>query len=184
MRRYENRYGNRHETIHGSNPPHVHVTTPSLVPDGVILLAFCDSLLSAPSPFSMMKSSFLASHLFSRLPSTSLLLLYPDAPRFFCSSSGGGAFPASGNNAPDWADMTDTYQAQAMKTRLQIPMIYGVDAVHGHNNVYGATIFPHHVGLGATRNTELVKKVAAAASVVWTTCIRYIASDIIASNSS
>ena len=62
--------------------------------------------------------------------------------------------------------MTDTYQAQAMKTRLQIPMIYGVDAVHGHNNVYGATIFPHHVGLGATRNKELVKKVAAAASEV------------------
>ena len=50
--------------------------------------------------------------------------------------------------------MVDGLQKGAMATRLQIPMIYGIDAVHGHNNVYGATIFPHSIGLGATRQVE------------------------------
>ena len=52
--------------------------------------------------------------------------------------------------------MHDGYQSLALSSRLGIPMIYGVDAVHGHNNVFGATIFPHNIGLGATRNPELV----------------------------
>lgn len=50
-----------------------------------------------------------------------------------------------------WMNLVDGLQKGAMSTRLQIPMMYGIDAVHGHNNVYGATIFPHNVGLGATR---------------------------------
>ena len=45
-----------------------------------------------------------------------------------------------------------------MKTRLKIPLIYGVDAVHGHNNVNSAVIFPHNIGLGATRNPDLVEQ--------------------------
>jgi beta-glucosidase-like glycosyl hydrolase len=48
--------------------------------------------------------------------------------------------------------MVDAFQTAALSTRLGIPIIYGVDAVHGHNNVYGATIFPHNIGLGATRS--------------------------------
>ncbi|MFO7889041.1 MAG: glycoside hydrolase family 3 N-terminal domain-containing protein [bacterium] len=73
--------------------------------------------------------------------------------------SGGGSAP-SVNNAVSWADMVDDFQQQALQTRLKIPLIYGIDAVHGHNNVYGAVIFPHNIGLGCTRNTELVRQAA------------------------
>jgi beta-glucosidase len=62
--------------------------------------------------------------------------------------------------AADWADMYDSYQSYALQTRLGIPLIYGVDAVHGHNNVYGAVIFPHNIGMGATRDTALVQTAA------------------------
>ncbi len=44
------------------------------------------------------------------------------------------------------------------KSRLKIPLIYGIDAVHGHNDVIGTVIFPHHIGLGATRNPQLVER--------------------------
>lgn len=54
-----------------------------------------------------------------------------------------------------WADMVDGYQQSALSSRLGIPMIYGTDAVHGHNNVFGSTVFPHNIGLGATRYKEL-----------------------------
>ncbi|HYN97015.1 MAG TPA: glycoside hydrolase family 3 N-terminal domain-containing protein, partial [Pilimelia sp.] len=75
--------------------------------------------------------------------------------------SGGGSGPAS-NNAGAWADMYDSFQRAALATPLQIPMIYGIDAVHGHNNVFGATIFPHNIGLGATRNPTLVQQIGRA----------------------
>lgn len=72
--------------------------------------------------------------------------------------SGGGGFPA-GNNTPEgWAEMVNGYQEYAMNSRLGIPLIYGVDAVHGHNNVEGAVIFPHNIGMGATRNPALVEE--------------------------
>ncbi|GAA2403920.1 hypothetical protein GCM10010404_72530 [Nonomuraea africana] len=74
--------------------------------------------------------------------------------------SGGGSAPAV-NTPKGWADMVDGYQLRAQQTRLQIPLIYGVDAVHGHNNVIGATIFPHNVGLGATRDPALVERTGA-----------------------
>jgi beta-glucosidase len=70
--------------------------------------------------------------------------------------SGGGSVP-SPNTPQAWADMVDAYQLRTRQTRLQIPLIYGVDAVHGHNNVIGATLFPHNVGLGSTRNPALVE---------------------------
>ncbi|MGD8683657.1 MAG: glycoside hydrolase family 3 protein [Chloroflexota bacterium] len=73
--------------------------------------------------------------------------------------AGGGGSPATGNSPQDWADMVDRYQAVATSTRLGIPIIFGIDAVHGHNNVSGATIFPHNIGLGATRNPELVRQI-------------------------
>ena len=62
--------------------------------------------------------------------------------------------PAPKASAAIWMNMVGEIQKSAMSTRLRIPMIYGIDAVHGHNNVYGATIFPHNVGLGATRQVE------------------------------
>lgn len=73
--------------------------------------------------------------------------------------SGGGSAPTP--NTPEaWADLVDGYQARALQTRLQIPVLYGVDAVHGHNNVVGATLFPHNIGLGASRNPDLVRQIA------------------------
>jgi beta-glucosidase len=56
--------------------------------------------------------------------------------------------------------MYDGYQARALKTRLAIPLLYGIDAVHGHNNVLGAVVFPHNIGLGCTRNPQLVEHAA------------------------
>lgn len=74
--------------------------------------------------------------------------------------SGGGAAPIP-NTAEQWAKMTNEIKRYAIEnSRLHIPIIYGVDAVHGHNNVMRATIFPHNIGLGATWNPELVKQTA------------------------
>ncbi|MEO8393161.1 MAG: glycoside hydrolase family 3 N-terminal domain-containing protein, partial [Chloroflexota bacterium] len=75
--------------------------------------------------------------------------------------SGGGGYP-SPNTAENWAAMVDGYQDAALATPLAIPMIYGVDAVHGHNNLIGATIFPQEIGLGATRDADLVKQIGRA----------------------
>ncbi len=75
--------------------------------------------------------------------------------------SGGGSSPEP-NTAAAWADMYDRYQRAALDTPLGIPILYGVDAVHGHNNVRDATIFPHNIGLGATRDPELVREIGAA----------------------
>jgi beta-glucosidase len=74
--------------------------------------------------------------------------------------SGGNSDPKAGNSMQAWTDMYDGYQQHALKTRLGIPILYGVDAVHGHNNVIGAVIFPHNIGLGCTRNPDLVEKIA------------------------
>lgn len=71
--------------------------------------------------------------------------------------SGGGSAPAE-NSPTGWADLYDALQSSALQTRLKIPIIYGIDAVHGHNNVYGAVIFPHNIGLGATWNPTLVRE--------------------------
>jgi beta-glucosidase len=75
--------------------------------------------------------------------------------------SGGGSAP-SPNTASSWADMYDNFQRTALSTPLGIPMIYGIDAVHGDNNVRGATIFPHNIGLGATRDPDLVEQIGRA----------------------
>jgi len=72
--------------------------------------------------------------------------------------SGGGSTPPK-NYPRSWAEMYDGYQKIALSTRLSIPIIYGIDAVHGHNNVIGATIFPHHIGLGCTNNPQLIEDV-------------------------
>lgn len=83
-----------------------------------------------------------------------------DVQNYFLGSilSGGGSVPTP-NTPTSWADMHDDYQNAAMNTRLGIPILYGIDAVHGHNNVYGATIFPHNIGLGATRDPNLVEEI-------------------------
>lgn len=88
--------------------------------------------------------------------------------------SGGGSTPLPEASAQDWMNMVNDFQKGAMSSRLGIPMIYGIDAVHGHNNVYNATIFPHNVGLGATRDPDLVKRIGAATALeVRATGIQY-----------
>uniref|UniRef100_M0ZTJ9 Hydrolase, hydrolyzing O-glycosyl compounds n=1 Tax=Solanum tuberosum TaxID=4113 RepID=M0ZTJ9_SOLTU len=79
--------------------------------------------------------------------------------------SGGGSVPKPEATAREWVDMVNEFQRGALSSRLGIPMIYGIDAVHGHNNVYKATIFPHNVGLGATRDSELVKRIGVATAL-------------------
>ncbi|RMG73113.1 MAG: beta-glucosidase [Chloroflexi bacterium] len=79
--------------------------------------------------------------------------------------SGGGGYPRVGNTVENWAQMVNSYVEASLDTRLGIPIIYGVDAVHGHNNVYGATIFPHNIGLGATRNAALVEQICRATAL-------------------
>lgn len=83
-----------------------------------------------------------------------------DVKNYFLGSilSGGGSTPTP-NTPQAWADMYDAYQQAALSTRLGIPIIYGVDAVHGHNNVYGATIFPHNIGIGAANDPALTEKI-------------------------
>ena len=61
--------------------------------------------------------------------------------------------------------MVDAYQEAALATRLGIPILYGVDAVHGHGNVVGATIFPHNIGLGAANDPALVEQIGRATAV-------------------
>ncbi|MFE4526911.1 glycoside hydrolase family 3 N-terminal domain-containing protein [Streptomyces anulatus] len=74
--------------------------------------------------------------------------------------SGGGSVPTP-NTAAAWAKMTDAYQLRTRATRFQIPLIYGVDAVHGHNNVVGATIMPHNIGIGAGRDPRSAERTGA-----------------------
>lgn len=88
--------------------------------------------------------------------------------------SGGGGNP-SPNSPQSWREMVCGFQNAALRTRLGIPLIYGVDAVHGHNNVRGTVIFPHNIGLGAARDPDLVERVGRitakellATSVHWT----------------
>jgi beta-glucosidase len=84
-----------------------------------------------------------------------------DMQKYFIGSvlSGGDSDPAEGNTLQAWTDLYDKVQNEAMKTRLAIPVLYGIDAVHGHSNVLGAVIFPHNIALGCTRDPELVEKI-------------------------
>lgn len=95
--------------------------------------------------------------------------------------SGGGSVPAPKASAEAWVNMVNEIQKGALSTRLGIPMLYGIDAVHGHNNVYKATIFPHNVGLGVTRDPNLVKRIGAATALeVRATGIPYVFAPCIA----
>ena len=78
--------------------------------------------------------------------------------------SGGGSVPKT-NTPKGWLEMVNGYQKIAMSNRLGIPIIYGIDAVHGHNNVLGATVFPHNLALGAANDTDLVYRVNKATAI-------------------
>ena len=75
--------------------------------------------------------------------------------------NGGGGFPNQNKNSDiqDWKDLSESYyDASPEVSGIKIPILWGTDAVHGHNNVIGATIFPHNIGLGSTRNPNLIKR--------------------------
>lgn len=104
------------------------------------------------------------------------LLIPEDISNYYMGSmlSGGGSGPAV-NSATEWRKMVNGFQEEAIKSRLAIPLLYGVDAVHGHNNVDNAVIFPHNIGLGATQNPDLVREISritaietAATGIHWT----------------
>ena len=78
--------------------------------------------------------------------------------------SGGGGNPTP-NTPAAWQAMVLDFRRAALRSRLGIPLLYGVDAVHGHNNVVGATIFPHNVGLGSVGDPDLVRRIARATAV-------------------
>ena len=90
-----------------------------------------------------------------------------DVENYFLGSvlSGGSSDPKTGNGLVDWTDHYDNLQSRTQKTRLRIPLLYGIDAVHGHSNVLGATIFPHNIGLGCSRNPTLVERAARVTAV-------------------
>ena len=83
-----------------------------------------------------------------------------DIETYFIGSilSGGDSDPKAGNTREAWTDLAANIQEHAYKTRLKIPLLYGIDAVHGHNNVLGAVVFPHNIGMGATRDAALVEQ--------------------------
>jgi beta-glucosidase len=78
--------------------------------------------------------------------------------------NGGGSFPNNDKHASieDWVALADAYRQASLDTsagNAGIPLIWGTDAVHGHNNVVGATLFPHNIGLGAANDPELMAKI-------------------------
>jgi len=93
----------------------------------------------------------------------------PDEVRQYYIGSvlnGGGSWPAMNKHAKveDWVKLADAYYDASMGTdaKIPVPVIWGTDAVHGHSNVYGATIFPHNIGLGAAHDVELIERIAEA----------------------
>jgi len=75
--------------------------------------------------------------------------------------SGGGGSPTP-NTSETWRDMVDAFVEASTESRSGIPIVYGVDAVHGHNNMVGATIFPHNIGIGAAGDEDLARRIARA----------------------
>jgi beta-glucosidase len=84
-----------------------------------------------------------------------------DMQKYFIGSvlSGGDSDPIKDNSLIEWTNLYDRVQEEAAKTRLKIPALYGIDAVHGHSNVLGAVMFPHNIALGCTRDPELVERI-------------------------
>jgi beta-glucosidase len=139
---------------------------------GVILLGF--QFLSATStPKKLSSFDPLVKELLSKMtleekigqmtqPDQEFILKNPeDLQKYFIGSvlSGGNSDPKEGNSLAAWTNLYDQVQKEALKMRLAIPILYGIDAVHGHSNVLGAVIFPHNIALGCTRDPALMEKI-------------------------
>ncbi|WP_309092017.1 exo 1,3/1,4-beta-D-glucan glucohydrolase [Phenylobacterium sp.] len=82
--------------------------------------------------------------------------------------AGGNSSPGGDERAPAqaWVELARAFrEANAARSGTPIPLIYGIDAVHGHNNVVGATIFPHNIGLGAARDPDLIRRIGEATAL-------------------
>ena len=93
--------------------------------------------------------------------------------------NGGGSFPANNKHSSidDWVNLADAYREASLDTSqgsAGIPILWGTDAVHGHNNVIGATLFPHNIGLGAANDPELIGRIGRATAKVAATGIDWI----------
>jgi beta-glucosidase len=90
-----------------------------------------------------------------------------DIEKYFIGSilAGGSSDPTSGNSLEAWTDLYDSLQSRTRNTRLRIPILFGIDAVHGHNNVLNAVVFPHNIGMGCTRSPSLVERAARTTAV-------------------
>ena len=90
-----------------------------------------------------------------------------DIKQYYLGSvlNGGGSWPKGNKyaSAADWVALADDYYAASMATDMAVkaPVIWGIDAIHGNSNVYGATLFPHNIGLGAAHNKKLIKQIGA-----------------------
>jgi beta-glucosidase len=91
-----------------------------------------------------------------------------DVRRYYIGSilNGGGAWPSMNmhSSIEDWLNLSDAFYRASMSTdmKVKVPVIWGTDAVHGHNNVYGATLFPHNIGLGAAHDPALIERIGRA----------------------
>jgi beta-glucosidase len=91
-----------------------------------------------------------------------------DVRRYYIGSilNGGGAWPSMNmhSSVEDWLKLSDAFYRASMSTdmKVKVPVIWGTDAVHGHNNVYGATLFPHNIGLGAAHDPALIERIGRA----------------------
>ncbi|KAI8573983.1 hypothetical protein RHMOL_Rhmol01G0318600 [Rhododendron molle] len=110
------------------------------------------------------------SHLVVSLPNSQLFQLITSCNLEGSIDSAGGGGPFEKSTTSDWINMIEGFQQAALRSRLGIPLLYGTDAVHGNNNVYDATVFPHNVGLGATRDAELVRRIGVATALEVRAC--------------
>jgi len=91
-----------------------------------------------------------------------------DVRRYYIGSilNGGGAWPSMNmhSSVDDWLKLSDAFYRASMSTdmKVKVPVIWGTDAVHGHNNVFGATLYPHNIGLGAAHDAELMRRIGRA----------------------
>lgn len=106
----------------------------------------------------------------AQLIQAELASVEPDDIREFGLGSilnGGGVFPNANKRASidDWRDLASAFQTAALESASGIPILWGTDAVHGHNNVYGATIYPHNIALGAANDPDLMERLGAATAL-------------------
>jgi beta-glucosidase len=152
------------------------IPSPSLFPTATPLTKppYLDSNLPVPSRVEDLLSRMTLAEKIGQMAQVEKDSITPAEVKLFLIGSvlsGGGGSPSK-NTPESWAKMVNNYQEAARQTRLGIPIIYGVDAVHGHANLKGATVFPQNIGLGAADDPDLMFRIGqATAKEMWATGI-------------